>query len=146
VSHDDKKGVTLCNDPWHQPTAAEIRAKEAKDAASSSVEPHDLRLATGMLEGYMRQAAAHPGDVETLIPAIGETLRRLVAHASATLPQNAREILIEARAWLDVAASSGIQSRDDMNLPTPNAEHCHALSGRIYNLLMGIAEGAAKNG
>lgn len=53
----------------------------------SSVEPHDLRLATGMLEGYMRQAAAHPGDVETLIPAIGETLRRLVEHASATSAQ-----------------------------------------------------------
>jgi hypothetical protein len=33
--------VTLCNDPWHQPTAAEIRAK-AKDAASSSDLPQLL--------------------------------------------------------------------------------------------------------
>lgn len=52
-------------------------------SAAPSVAPRDLRLSTGMLEGYMRQAAAHPEDVEKLIPAIGETLRRLVEHASA---------------------------------------------------------------
>jgi hypothetical protein len=77
--------------PDHDRIAAicELDGCWALRAPASSVEPRDLRLATGMLEGYMRQAAAHPGDVETLIPAIGETLRRLVAHASATSPTEA---------------------------------------------------------
>ena len=61
------------------------------------------------------------------------------AAVSATLAPDIRELLIEARAWLDVAADSGIDSRDEMGLPTPNADRCHSLSTRIYNALMGIA-------
>lgn len=42
-----------------------------------------------------------------------------------------RQLLEEAKVWLDVAWGSGISARDDMNLPTPNADRIFGLSQRI---------------
>lgn len=51
---------------------------------------------------------------------------------------DASDRMRRAKAWLDVAADSGIDAKDEMGLPTPNAEGCALLAAEIDSLLSGV--------
>lgn len=82
---------------------------------------------------------------QSQLQAMKRSVGRLVEAApSAIAPsRHVRDLLESSKAWLEIAVESGISNRDEMNLPTPNADACARLVVMIEDYLRRSDGGSA---
>lgn len=142
--------VSLCNDPWHQPTAAEIRAKEAKDAAASSALPPVAPVAEEvtkalreLADGYMRDSMGEKQELTIY----GRTMREsIVAQALARLSAKSASGALtpeELRQLVDFHdnAAAGAEAQDYFD-----ASSYHDRRAKHFKALLGQPEGRGASG